>query len=149
MFTLSILFLLSSGEGNILFEVVAPSIPGYGFSSAPERMGYNGLHTARTLVRLMSRLGHEKFYCQGGDWGSVVTTFLSTLYPQHVLGLHLNMNPSITRGTLLKGILASTVPGLKRLIVDEEDLEKVLFPVGFLLQETGYMHIQVNSPDCT
>ena len=91
----------------------------------------------------MSRLGHDKFYCQGGDWGSVITTLLSTLYPHHVLGLHLNMNPGTTTGTLIKSVLANTVPGLKQLIVDEEDLDKTLFPLGFLLQETGYMHIQV------
>ena len=141
---LDIIPMLTSGAGgDILFEVVAPSIPGYGFSSPPERTGYDGGQAARSLVRLMSRLGHDKFYCQGGDWGSVITTLLSTLYPHHVLGLHLNMNPGTTTGTLIKSVLANTVPGLKQLIVDEEDLDKTLFPLGFLLQETGYMHIQV------
>ena len=141
---LDIIPLLTTGGGDIMFEVVAPSIPGYGFSSAPERMGYNAMQTARTLVKLMGRLGHEKFYCQGGDWGAVVTNILATLYPQHVRGLHLNMMPATTSGATLKGLLAKTVPGLKYLIVDEEDRDKDFLPFGFLLQETGYLHIQVS-----
>jgi len=139
--------LLTSGGGELQFEVVAPSIPGYGFSSVPEKVGYNGLQTASTLVKLMARLGHNKFYCQGGDWGSVITSFISTLYPHHVRGLHLNMMPGITPGSLLKTILAKNVAGLKYLIVDEEDQAKDLFPLGYLLQETGYMHIQGTKPD--
>ena len=75
----------------------------------------------------------------------MVTTFLSTLYPQHVRGLHLNMMPGTTGGTFLKTILSQTVPGLKYLIIDKEDQDKDIFPVGFLLQETGYMHIQVTA----
>ena len=144
---LDIIPLLTAGSGDIMFEVVAPSIPGYGFSSAPERMGYNAMQTARSLVKLMARLGHDKFYCQGGDWGAVITNFLSTLYPQHVRGLHLNMMPGTTSGATLKGLLAKTVPGLHYLIVDREDREKDVLPFGFLLQETGYMHIQVSYRD--
>ena len=73
----------------------------------------------------------------------MVTTFLSTLYPEHVRGLHLNMMPATTSGATLKALLAKTLPGLKYLIVDEEDRDKDFLPFGFLLQETGYMHIQV------
>ena len=141
---LDIIPLLTTGQGDVMFEVVAPSIPGYGFSTAPERMGYNAMQTARSLVKLMGRLGHDQFYCQGGDWGAVITNLLATLYPRHITGLHLNMMPATTSGAALKGLLAKTVPGLKYLIVDEEDREKDFLPFGFLLQETGYLHIQVS-----
>jgi len=50
------------------FEVIAPSIPGYGFSSRPAREGFDSPQMSRVFVELMSRLGHEKFYTQGGDW---------------------------------------------------------------------------------
>ncbi|PIO77136.1 hypothetical protein TELCIR_00786 [Teladorsagia circumcincta] len=66
---------------KIAFEVVAPSIPGYGCQVA----------CARVLRKLMERLNIKKFYLQGGDWGSLITSNLAKLYPAQVFGLHLNM----------------------------------------------------------
>ena len=146
---LDIIPLLTAGDASIAYEVIAPSIPGYGFSSAPEKPGFNGMYTAKIFRDLMIRLGHDRFYCQGGDWGSMVTTLVSTFYPDNVLGLHINMGGMFTNGGIAKSYLAQ-VPGMKYLIVDKEDFDKVdaLFPnLGYLLQETGYMHIQGTKPD--
>jgi len=146
---LDIIPLLTSGNDDFAFEVIIPSIPGYGFSSAPEKPGFNAQYTAKIFRNLMLRLGHNKFYCQGGDWGSMVTTLLSTFYPENVLGLHVNMAGALTTGGMVKGYVAQ-IPGLKYLMADKSDFEKVdgLFPsLGYLLQESGYMHIQGTKPD--
>jgi len=146
---LDIIPILTAGDDNIAYEVIAPSIPGYGFSSAPEKPGFNGMYTAKIFRDLMIRLGHDKFYCQGGDWGSMVTTLAATYYPDNVLGLHVNMGGMFTNGGIAKSYLAQ-LPGIKHLIADKEDFAKVddLFPsLGRILQETGYMHIQGTKPD--
>ena len=79
----------------------------------------------------------------------MVTTLLSTFYPENVLGLHVNMAGALTTGGMVKGYVAQ-IPGLKYLMADKSDFEKVdgLFPrLGYLLQESGYMHIQGTKPD--
>ena len=146
---LEIIPFLTIGTSDIALEVIAPSIPGYGFSSAAEKVGFTGDYTAKIFRSLMLRLGHHQFYCQGGDWGSMVTTLIATYYPDNVLGLHVNMGGFFTNGGIAKSYLAQ-LPGLKYLIADPEDYQKVddMFPrLGFLLQESGYMHIQGTKPD--
>ena len=90
----------------------------------------------------MERLGHKQFYAQGGDWGSLVTTSLTTLYPEKVLGLHLNMFAVNTPASNLKYMASAMFPSL---LLDKKDRSKIL-PLGekiiFLLKETGYLHIQ-------
>ena len=72
-----------SADQDFVFEVIAPSIPGYGFSSAPAKTGFNIPQTARIFRKLMAeRLGFKKFYTQGGDWGAAITTAMATLYPE-------------------------------------------------------------------
>ena len=142
---LDIIPLLTAGNSELAFEVVAPSIPGYGFSSAPQKPGHNAAHTAKIFRDLMVRLGHKEFYCQGGDWGALVTTNLATFFPDNVRGLHVNMAGAFTNGGMVKSYLAQ-IPGLKYLIADPADFDKVP-NFGFLLQESGYMHIQGTKPD--
>jgi juvenile hormone epoxide hydrolase len=95
-----------SPDRDFVFEVIAPSIPGYGFSSAPAQVGFNSAHCARIFGELMERLGHDKFYAQGGDWGSMITTFLATLYPEKYVFvacgpslcyIHSSCDPSLLR----------------------------------------------------
>lgn len=132
---------------DFVFEVIAPSIPGYGFSSAPSKKGFEAAQTARIFVQLMDRLGHKKFFAQGGDWGSLVTTILTTVYPENVLGLHLNMAAVNTPSSNLKYLASALLPSL---FLSEQDQKKVL-PFGekfiFLIKETGYLHIQGTKPD--
>jgi pimeloyl-ACP methyl ester carboxylesterase len=72
------------------FDVVIPSLPGFGFSPAPTRPGTNSRVVATLWHRLMGELGHSSYFAQGGDIGSGVSTWLARLYPQAVRGLHLN-----------------------------------------------------------
>ncbi len=73
------------------FDVVAPSLPGYGFSDPPREPGWDIARVARAFVELMDRLGYTRYGAQGGDWGAQITTRVATLDPQHCVGLHLNM----------------------------------------------------------
>lgn len=74
------------------FHVVAPSLPGYGFSGYPRKKGFNLRKVAEVLHKLMvQRLDYSKFVIQGGDWGSHVTRVLALLYPDSVLAAHVNM----------------------------------------------------------
>jgi pimeloyl-ACP methyl ester carboxylesterase len=72
------------------FHVVAPSLPGFGFSGPTSARGWNPRRIADASALLMSDLGFERFGAQGGDWGSVVTANVADLVPDRVVGLHLN-----------------------------------------------------------
>jgi pimeloyl-ACP methyl ester carboxylesterase len=73
------------------FHVVAPSLPGYGFSDPPREPGWDIARVARAFVVLMARLGYTRYGAQGGDWGAQITTRIATIDPEHCVGLHLNM----------------------------------------------------------
>jgi hypothetical protein len=76
---------------NAGFDVVAPSLPGFGFSSYTTKKGFDIRHHARVFNKLMNKLGYEKYVVQGGDWGSWVVRAMATLYPGNVRAVHLNM----------------------------------------------------------
>lgn len=82
-----------TAPGDISFDVVVPSLPGYGFSEKPDKEGMNTARIAELWVKLMEQLGYQKFFVQGGDFGADVSTHLALLHPDHVLGLHLNYIP--------------------------------------------------------
>src|SRR5215207_8642526 len=73
------------------FHVVAPSLPGYGFSEPTRTTGWDVGRIARAFVELMARLGYESYGAQGGDWGAQIATRIGALDPEHCVGLHLNM----------------------------------------------------------
>ena len=70
------------------FHVIAPSLPGFGFSDRPAAEGWGVEKIAATWVELMRRLGYPRFLAHGGDWGGPVTTVLGGRYPEHVIGIH-------------------------------------------------------------
>lgn len=72
------------------FDVVIPSLPGFGFSGKPTETGWNAPRIAAAWAQLMTRLGYERWAAQGGDWGSVVTTAIAAAPPENLLGIHLN-----------------------------------------------------------
>ncbi|MBV9139066.1 MAG: epoxide hydrolase [Hyphomicrobiales bacterium] len=72
------------------FDVVVPSLPGYGFSDRPRERGMNPNKIAALWVRLMAALGHERFGAQGGDWGATVSSALGLDHPDRMIGVHLN-----------------------------------------------------------
>ncbi|MGZ6126548.1 MAG: epoxide hydrolase family protein [Myxococcales bacterium] len=72
------------------FDVVIPSLPGYGFSSRPARTGVNSRYTARLWHGLMQGLGYERYGAQGGDFGAGVATFMALDQPERMIGVHLS-----------------------------------------------------------
>jgi len=75
------------------FDVVCPSLPGFGFSGKPTEPGWGPSRVARAWVELMNRLGYDRFGAQGGDWGSAVTMSLADQFPDRLVGIHLNYAP--------------------------------------------------------
>jgi microsomal epoxide hydrolase len=83
------------GRPEDSFDVIAPSLPGFAFSSKPQGKPVGPPTTARLWHRLMTEvLGYQNYAAQGGDWGCVVTTNLARLYPQSLVGIHLNAVPA-------------------------------------------------------
>ncbi|MGW4855765.1 epoxide hydrolase family protein [Streptomyces sp. NPDC004288] len=70
------------------FHVVAPSLPGFGYSDKPTTTGWGTERIAAAWVELMARLGYDRFAGHGGDWGGNITTVLAGRFPEHVLGIH-------------------------------------------------------------
>jgi len=79
------------GKAEDAFDVVIPSMPGYGYSGRPATTGWDPTHIARAWTVLMKRLGYTKFVAQGGDWGAIVTELMGVQAPPGLLGIHTNM----------------------------------------------------------
>jgi pimeloyl-ACP methyl ester carboxylesterase len=73
------------------FDVVIPSLPGYGFSGKPAATGWDPQRIARAWTELMRRLGYTRFVAQGGDWGNAVTEQMALQQPPELIGIHTNM----------------------------------------------------------
>ena len=79
------------GSASDAFDVVIPSIPGYGFSAAPTATGWGPERIARAWAELMSRRGYKRYVAQGGDWGALIVDFMGVQAPPGLLGIHTNM----------------------------------------------------------
>jgi len=77
------------------FDVVIPSIPGYGFSGKPATTGWDPARVARTWIVLMKRLGYARFVAQGGDWGNAITEQMALIAPPELLAIHTNMPATV------------------------------------------------------
>ncbi|WP_066514565.1 epoxide hydrolase family protein [Curtobacterium ammoniigenes] len=78
------------GHAADAFDVVIPSLPGFGFSGKPTDTGWDATRIASAWVELMQRLGYERWVAHGGDWGAVITTMLGAMRPAGLLGIHLS-----------------------------------------------------------
>jgi len=83
------------GRAEDAFDVVIPSMPGYGFSGKPAATGWGPERIARTWDILMKRLGYDRYVAQGGDWGAIITDLLGVEAPAGLLGVHTNMAGAI------------------------------------------------------
>ena len=79
------------GDPADAFHVIAPSLPGFGFSQKPSHTGWGVPRIAAAWVRLMERLGYDRWLAQGGDWGAAVTTAIGALRPAGCAAIHVNM----------------------------------------------------------
>src|SRR5262245_14018713 len=79
------------GSAADAFDVVIPSLPGYGFSGKPTGPGWEPTRIARAWAVLMQRLGYTRYVAQGGDWGAVVTEVMAAQAPEGLIGIHSNM----------------------------------------------------------
>ena len=79
------------GSASDAFDIVIPSMPGYGFSGRPTNTGWDPAHIASAWVELMKRLGYKHFVAQGGDWGAIIVDHMGVQAPPELLGIHTNM----------------------------------------------------------
>ena len=117
------------------FHLVAPSIPGYGFSGPTHQTGWDVKRIAAAFAELMRRLGYERYGAHGGDWGAAISRQLGLVDPGHIFGLHVTMLPSIPSGD----------PDEMALLTDTE---RRYLEAGarFQQQGSGYFMIQSSRP---
>ncbi|CAH2098058.1 unnamed protein product [Euphydryas editha] len=132
---------------DFAFEVVVPSLPGYGFSDAAVRPGLGPAQIAVVFKNLMNRLGHKKFYIQGGDWGAIIGSNMATLFQNEVLGFHSNMLFVQNGCAHFRNLIGAFFPSL----IVESHLADRMYPLSkffaYLMEEFGYLHIQATKPD--
>ena len=85
-------------EGAVAFDVVVPSLPGFGFSGPTAERGWDALRTARAWAELMRRLGYERYGAHGNDAGAIVAPLQGRVDPDHVVGIHVNQIFSFPTG---------------------------------------------------
>jgi len=123
------------GRAEDAFHVIAPSLPGFGFSSAPTEPGFGPEQMAMALADLMERLGYEQYALAGGDWGAIINRHLANHYPERLIGLHSNM------------VLASPpADPAQRDAVSESEAAVVEARRNYMLNEVGYQQIQGTKP---
>lgn len=97
------------GRADEAFDVVIPSMPGYGFSERPTETGWNADQIARAWAKLMERLGYKRYVSVGGDWGSVVADKMAAQKPAGLIAIHLNM-PATVPTEIAKALTAGDPP---------------------------------------
>ena len=83
------------GAAEDAFHVVIPSMPGYGFSARPTEPGWNPPRIAQAWLTLMKRLGYDRFFAHGGDWGALMTEILGVMAPPELVAIHTNMPSTV------------------------------------------------------
>ena len=130
------------------FHVVAPSLPGYGFSEQPKSTGF-GLRKITTAFKsLMNTLGYTQYVIQGGDWGSFVARVSAIIFPETVVAIHVNMvlavPPTISSPIrFLKLLFAGVFPAW---VYQQSEIEALKRTAWFGEGEMGYFHIQSTKP---
>jgi len=97
------------GTESDAFDVVIPSLPGYGFSGKPTAPGWNPITIARAWITLMKRLGYTRYVAQGGDWGNAVSEIMALQAPPGLLGIHTNM-PATVPANIAKALASNEAP---------------------------------------
>jgi pimeloyl-ACP methyl ester carboxylesterase len=130
------------GKVEEAFDVVIPSLPGYGYSGKPTMTGWDPIRTARAWAELMKRLGYTKYVAQGGDWGNAVTEQMALLAPPGLVGIHTNM-PATVPPDIDKAAFAGA-PAPSSLSADEKHAYDQL--AFFYKHGLGYASEMANRP---
>ena len=93
------------------FDIVIPSIPGFGFSAKPTVTGWDPVRIANAWIELMRRLGYKKFVAQGGDWGALITDRMGVLAPPELLGIHTNLPQAVPEEIAKASLVGAPAPG--------------------------------------
>jgi pimeloyl-ACP methyl ester carboxylesterase len=132
----------NGGSTSDAFDVVIPSLPGYGFSGKPTTTGWDPIRIARAWIVLMKRLGYTRFVAQGGDWGNAVTEQMALLGAPELIGIHTNMPATVPAD--IATALASGGPPPSALSADEKNAyEQLDF---FYKQGLAYAQEMANRP---
>lgn len=134
-------------QSDYVFEVIAPSLPGYGWSQGASKVNFGPAQMAVVLRNLMVRLGHNKFAIQGGDWGSIVGSSIAALFPDNVLGYHSTMCSSMSTIAQIKTFLTGLMPNFFINAEHKDFFKSFGDQFAYIMEETGYMHIQATKPD--
>ena len=118
------------GEAEDAFDLVIPSIPGYGFSTQPAEAGWNSARVGAAWAELMSRLGYTRYVAQGGDQGAGVTDAMGRLAPDGLIGLHFNFLDAIPKELLTAGFTP-------RIVFSHEEREQLRKVVSVFMR--GYI----------
>ncbi|MDG1027017.1 MAG: epoxide hydrolase [Gammaproteobacteria bacterium] len=123
------------GNSTDSYHVIAPSLPGFGFSEKPNQPGYSPEKFAHMLAALMERLGYEQYAIAGGDWGAIINRYLANNYPDRLIGLHSNM------------VLANP-PADETVRNNVSEAESTLREArtAYMQNEVGYQQIQRTKP---
>lgn len=114
------------------FHVVAPSLPGFGYSDRPTEEGWGTERIAAAWVRLMGGLGYDRFLAHGGDWGGPITIALGGRFPEHVIGIHTTTPVA--------------PPGLGLDVLDAAEREWVEHTRAFERNRLAYARVMATSP---
>src|SRR6201981_1218751 len=98
------------GKVEDAFDLVIPSMPGYGYSGKPVAPGWDPDHIARAWVVLMKRLGYTKFVAQGGDWGALITQLMGVQAQPELLAIHTNMRGAFPPDTDKAAFVGAPAP---------------------------------------
>ena len=123
------------GNAADSFHVIAPSLPGFGFSGIPSESGYSPERMALILAALMEKLGYERYALAGGDWGAIINRHLANHYPERLIGLHSNM-------------LLASAPQDEALLASTDATEAAMQATRreYMQNEVGYQQIQGTKP---
>ncbi|XP_050554345.1 juvenile hormone epoxide hydrolase-like [Spodoptera frugiperda] len=133
---------------KFVFEVIAPSIPGFGYSQAPTQQGMGPQEVAVVFYNLMKRIGYSKYYVQGGNYGAKIGSAMATLFPDAVLGFHTN-TPSVMWSPM--AVFYTLIGTIWPSFIVEPSIADRMYPLSqyltTIIQETGHFHIQATKPD--